>query len=259
MKTRYSSLLVVTMAKWLLMGLLLAVVLLFPHQDATASQAPQAPVNLRSAGSFAVLATSTITCSEAGTINGDVGVSPGTAFTGSPPVTVNGTVHLGDSIAAQAQADLNTAFIDAAGRSLGVISYGGELGGQTLAPGLYKSAPGSFAITSVDLTLDAQGNPNAVWIFQMASTLTVVSGRKIILAGGAQACNIFWQVGSAATLGTYSDFKGNILAAAAITVTTGVTMDGSALVWDGAVSYGGNTITRQPRRFFDQPWRLLLM
>ncbi|HEY9073359.1 MAG TPA: ice-binding family protein [Desulfobaccales bacterium] len=248
MKTMYPS-------KWLLMGLVLAVVLWFPHQEAIAGQAP---VNLRSAGSFAVLATSTITCTEAGTINGDVGVSPGTAFTGSPPVTVNGTLHLGDPIAAQAQADLNTAFIDAAGRP-GASLLGGVLDSLTLTPGLYKSSVGSFDITSNDLTLDAQGNPNAVWIFQMpSSTLTVVSGRKVILKNGAQACNIFWQVGSAATLGTNSDFKGNILAAAAITVTTGVTMDGSALVWDGAVSFGGNTITRQPRRFFDQPWRAVI-
>ena len=256
MKTIYSSLLVANMAKWMLMGLVLAVVLLFPHQDATASQAP---VNLRSASSFAVLAFSTITSTGGGTINGDVGVSPGTAFVpGVPPVIVNGTVHLNDSIAARAQADLTTAFDDAAGRP-GATSLGGELGGQTLAPGLYKSAVGSFGITLVDLTLDAQGNQNAVWIFQMpSSTLTVGNGRQVILAGGAQARNIFWQVGSSATLGTTSVFKGNILAFTAITVQTGARLDGRALARNAAVTLDANAVTKQPL-FTDQPWRILLM
>ena len=245
MKTMYSSLLVVNRAKWMLMGLVLAVVLLFPHQDATAGQAP---VNLGSAGSFAVLAGTTITSTAGGTINGDVGVWPGTDFVaGVPPVIVNGTVHLGDSIADQAQGDLTTAYNDAAGRTLVSSHPTGELGGKTLAPGLYKSASGSFDITSVDLTLDAQGNPNAVWIFQMASTLTVGTGRQVILAGGAQACNIFWQVGSSATLGTTSVFKGNILASTAITVKTGARLDGRALARNAAVTLDGNTLTKQPR------------
>ena len=111
----------------------------------------------------------------------------------------------------------------------------------------------------MDLTLDAQGNPNAVWIFQMpSSTLTVGNGRQVILAGGAQAGNIFWQVGSSATLGTTSVFKGNIMAYASITVNTGATLDGRALAQTGAVTLDGNTLTEQPRRFTDQPWRLLL-
>ena len=258
MKTVSTPLLAVNWVKWVLMGLVLAVVLLFPHQDATAGQAP---VNLGSTSSFAVLAGTTITSTNGGTINGDVGLSPGTDFDrGDPAVKVNGTVHLGDPIAAQAQGDLTSAFNDAAGRTLDVINLPtAELGGLTLAPGLYKSAPGSFAITSVDLTLDAQGNPNAVWIFQMpSSTLTVGNGRQVILAGGAQAGNIFWQVGSSATLGTTSIFKGNILAYASITVNTGATLDGRALAQTGAVTLDGNTLTEQPRRFTDQPWRLLL-
>ena len=147
MKTMYSPLLVVTRAKWMLMGLVLAVVLLFPHQDATASQAP---VNLGSAGSFAVLAGTTITSTNGGTINGNVGVWPGTTFVvGVPPVIVNGTIHLGDPIAAQAQGDLTTAFNDAAGRTLdAVLISAGDLGGKTLAPGLYKSAPLACHIVS---------------------------------------------------------------------------------------------------------------
>jgi hypothetical protein len=256
MKTRYQSLLVVDRAKWMLMGLVLAVVLLFPHRDATAGQAP---VSLGSARSFALLAGTTITSSGGGTINGDVGVSPGSAFVPGGAI-VNGGVYLGaDPIAVQAKADLATAFNDAAGRP-GAILSAGELGGKNLTPGLYKSSPGAtFDITAGDLRLDAKGNPNAVWIFQMLETLTVGDGRQVILAGGAQACNIFWQVGSSATLGMNSVFKGNILASASITVNSGVTMDGSALAQTAAVTYNGNTITRQPRRFTDQPWRILFM
>jgi hypothetical protein len=256
MKTMDPSFLVANRAKWMLMGLVLAVVLLFPHQDATASQAP---VNLRSAGSFAVLAATTITSTSGGTINGDVGVWPGTKFVvGVPPVIVNGTVHLGDSIAKLAQGDLTTAYNDAAARTLGVIPYGQELGGKTLAPGLYKSTSGAFDITSVNLTLDAHGNPDAVWIFQMTSTLTVGSGRQVILAGGAQARNIFWQVGSSATLGTTSVFKGNILAHTAITVQTGARLDGRALARIAAVTLDHNNLIKQPL-ITDQPWRRLLM
>lgn len=253
MITMDTKLVAVKRAKWMLMALSLWVVLFFTHQGATAGQEP---VNLRSADSFAVLAATQVTSTNGGAINGDVGVWPGTTFeVGVPPVTVNGTVHLGDPVAAQAQADLTTAYNDAAGRTLDVIVVAdGELGGKTLAPGLYRSAPGSFAITSVDLTLDAQGNPYAVWIFQMpSSTLTVGNGRKVILAGGARAGNIFWQVGSSATLGTTSVFKGNILALASITVNTGASLDGRALARTGAVTLDGNTITEQPLHKFYWP------
>jgi len=256
MNTMYGPLRGVNGAHWMLMGLVLAVGLLFPHREATAGQAP---VYLGSAGSFAVLAGTTITSTNDGTINGDVGVWPGTTWVvGVPPVIVNGTVHLGDPTAARAQADLTTAYNAAAGRSLGVILSDGELGGKTLAPGLYRSAPGSFGITLVDLTLDARGDRNAVWIFQMASTLTVGSGRQVILAGGAQARNIFWQVGSSATLGTSSVFKGNILAFTAITVNTGAKLDGRALARNAAVTLDGSNLTKQPLHN-DQPWRILLM
>src|SRR5213078_516102 len=120
-------------------------------------------------------------------------------------------IHAADAAAAQAQADLTTAYNDAAGRTVGAIAVAGNLGGQTLAPGLYKSTS-SLEISSGDLTLDAQGDASAVYIFEMASTLVTTTGRKVILAGGAQAANIYWQVGSSATLGVSSVFKGNILA-----------------------------------------------
>jgi hypothetical protein len=199
-----------------------------------------APVALGSASTFAVLAASTVTSTGPTTINGDLGLSPGTAVTGAP--TVNGTIHIADAAAAQAQADLTIAYNDAAARTVGAIGVAGNLGGQTLTPGLYKSTS-SLEISSGDLTLDAQGDANAVFIFQMGSTLTTTSGRQVILAGGAQAANVVWQVGSSATLGTTSVFKGNILALASITVTTGATVEGRLLARTGAVTLDSNTIT----------------
>jgi tetrahydromethanopterin S-methyltransferase subunit B len=204
-----------------------------------ATTAGQSPVALGTATTFAVLAGSTVTSTGATAVNGDLGVSPGTGLTGAP--TVNGTTHLGDPAAAQAQLDLTTAYNDAAGRTVGAIGVAGNLGGQTLTPGLYKSTS-SLEISSGDLTLDAQGDANAVFIFQMASTLTTTSGRQVILSGGAKAANIFWQVGSSATLGTTSVFKGNILALTSITLTTGATVEGRLLARNGAVTLDSNTV-----------------
>jgi len=203
----------------------------------------QAPVALGSAANFAVLAGSTVTNTGATTVTGNLGVSPGTAVTGFPPGTVSGTMHAGDPAAAQAQIDLTTAFNDAAGRSVGAVTVAGNLGGQTLTPGLYKSTS-SLEISSGDLTLDAQGDANAAFIFQMASTLTTTAGRQVILSGGAKAANVFWQVGSSATLGTTSVFKGNILAAQSITLSTGGTLDGRALTRVAMVALDTNTITK---------------
>src|SRR6185436_1598944 len=210
----------------------------FTTADTTAGQPP---VALGAAGTFAVLAASTVTSTGATAVNGDLGLSPGTAVTGFPPGTVNGTMHLADAAAAQAQADLTEAYNDAAGRTVGAIALAGNLGGQTLAPGLYKSTS-SLEISSGDLTLDAQGDANAVFIFQMASTLTTTVGRQVILSGGAKAANVFWQVGSSATLGTSSVFKGNILAQASITVTTGAAVEGRLLARTAAVTLSANII-----------------
>jgi hypothetical protein len=202
----------------------------------------QASVVLGTSSGFAVLAGSTVTSSGATTVNGDLGVSAGTAVTGFPPGLVNGVIHAGDAAAAQAQLDLTTAYNDAAGRTVGAVTVAGNLGGLTLTPGLYKSTS-SLEISSGDLTLDAQGNANAVFIFQMASTLTTTSGRQVILSGGAKAANIFWQVGSSATLGTTSVFKGTIMADQSISLTTGATLDGRALARIGAVTLDANIIT----------------
>src|SRR5438309_2077497 len=203
--------------------------------------AGQAPVALGAATTFAVLAGSTVTNTGATTVNGDLGLSPGIAVTGFPPGTVNGTIYAGVPAAAQAQLDLTTAYNDAAGRTVGAINVAGNLGGQTLTPGLYKSTS-SLEISSGDLTLDAQGDVNAVFIFQMASTPTTTAARQVILSGGARAANVFWQVGSSATLGTGSVFKGNILALASITVTTGAAVEGRLLARTGAVTLDSNII-----------------
>ena len=239
--------------KQILMGLVLAVAVMVPHQTLAAGPVP---VNLRSAAHFAILAGSTITSTGGGIINGDVGLSPA-GSQGIPPAQINGTIYNGGPIAAQAQLDLNDAIIAASPAQLpGGIDVGnGELGGRVLAPGVYKSAPGSYGITLVDLTLN--GGPNDVWVFQMASTLTVGVGRQIILTGGAQARNIFWQVGSSATLQTSSVFKGTIMAYASITMNASSTMDGRALAQTGAVTFNGQSGSLPPLR--DQPWRLLLM
>jgi hypothetical protein len=191
-------------------------------------------------GGFSVLAGTTVTNTGSTTVSGDVGVSPGTAVTGFPPGLASGAIHSADSAAAQAQAALTAGYIDAAGRP-GGTSVSGDLVGRTLTAGVYTST--SSLAVSGDVTLDAQGNPDAVFIFQIGSTLTTGSGSHVILANGAKACNVFWQVGSSATLGTNSDFKGNIMALTSITITTGVNLEGRALARNGAVTLDSDVIT----------------
>ena len=202
----------------------------------------QATVGLGTASTFAVLAGSTVTNTGPSVISGDVGLDPGSAVTGFPPGIVNaGTIHTTDGVALQAQSDLTTAYNDAAGRS-STASISSDLAGRTLTSGVYTSA--SSLGLSGDLTLDAQGDPSAVFIFQAGSTLTAGSRSHVTLIGGAQACNVFWQVGSSATIGTGSQFVGNILALTSISMTTGATLNGSALARNGAVTLDTNTITR---------------
>jgi hypothetical protein len=206
--------------------------------------AATAPVGLGTAGSFAVLAGTTVTNTVTPTrISGNLGVSPGTAVTGFPPgIVTGGTIHRADGVAGNAQSNLTTAYNDAAGRSptAAVPSFIGA--GQTLAPGVYHAS--SSLEVGGSLTLDAQGDPNAVWIFQApSSTLTTDSASSVVLTNGAQACNVFWQVGSSATLGTNSTFVGSILALTSITVQTGDTIHGRALARNGAVTLDDDTIT----------------
>ncbi len=204
-----------------------------------------ATVALAGASNLAVLAGSGVTSTGATTITGDLGLSPGSSVGGFPPGILNGTLHINNAIANQAKLDLTAAYNDAAGRtSTDIVTLSGNIGGLTLTPGLYKSTS-SLAISSGDLTFDAKGNANAVFIIQIASTLTTTSGRKVILSGGALASNIFWQVGSSATFGTTSVFKGTVMAMQSITLNTGATLDGRALARTGAVTMAGNTIVKQ--------------
>lgn len=200
-------------------------------------------VNLGAAAGFAVLAGQTVTNTGATTVKGDLGVSPGSAVEGFPPGVVVGTKHVTDSAAAAGIASLTTAYNDAAGRTLCPVSVAGNIGGRTLGPGLYKSTSG-LEISSGDLTLDAKGNGDAVFIFQMASTFITTEGRHVILAGGARASNIFWQVGASAALGTTSVVSGTIMADQSISMDTGATLNGRALARIGEVTLDGNTVTK---------------
>ncbi len=203
----------------------------------------QAPVGLGTAEPFAVLAGSTITNTGPSVINGDLGLDPGTEVTGFPPGTVNGARHVNNAVARQAKVDLVTAYNDAAGRPF-TATLPPDVGGRILTPGVYRtgSVP-SLGLTG-PLTLDAQGNPNAVFIFQIESTLTTATDSRVNLINGAQACNVFWQVGSSATLGTRTAFKGNILALTSISVNDAVTVDGRLLARNGAVTLINDTVTR---------------
>ena len=216
-----------------------AIALVIASQPALAETAP---VGLGTAASFAVLAGTTVTNTGPSTISGNLGVSPGTAVTGFPPgIVTDGTIHSANGVAAGAQSDLTTAYNDAAGRSPTANVPGFISAGQTLTPGVYKAS--SSLDVGGSLTLDAGGDPNAVFIFQAPSTLVTDSASSVILTDGAQACNVFWQVGSSATLGTNSAFTGSILALTSISVDTGDTIAGRALARNGAVTLDDDTIT----------------
>lgn len=196
---------------------------------------------LGTAQSFAVLAGAGITNTGVTTINGDVGSYPTTTQSGFSSVTLNGTNHLGDAVTQGAKTDLTTAYNNVAGQSP-VTVVPTELGSTTLIPGVYQATSGTFGITGT-VTLNGQGDPNAVFIFKMSTTLVTAAGSSVNLIGGTQACNVFWQVGSSATLGTNSTFRGNILALSSITLTTGANVIGRALARNGAVTMDTNTIT----------------
>ncbi|MEU5057100.1 ice-binding family protein, partial [Streptomyces sp. NPDC021470] len=223
----------------------------------TRAQAVASSVQLGTAADFGVLAGATVTNTGPTVVNGlNVGVSPGTAITGFFPttptgpgiVTPPGVLHSADAVAGQAKTDLNTAYNSAAGQTSPDAVYTDDphdFGDQTLTPGLYK-ANVSAGITGT-LTLDAQDNPDAVWVFQIGSSLTTASNSTVSFINGASPCNVYWQVGSSATLGTNSTFVGTILADTSITATTGATINGRLLAdaglrGDGAVTLDSNTI-----------------
>ena len=201
--------------------------------------AAAASVGLGTAAPFSVLGGSTVTNTGPTTMFGDLGLSPGTSVTGAPHVL--GQTHVADAVAVAAKNDLVTAYNDAASRpSSG--SAGTELAGQVFLPGV-RTASSSLLLSSGSVTLDAQGNPDAVFIFQIGSTLTTGSNTSVSLVNGAQACNVFWQVGSSATLGTGTSFVGTIMALESITATTAATIHGRLLARTAAVTLDTNTIT----------------
>ncbi len=203
----------------------------------------QGPVPLGTDSTFAVLAGSTVTNTGSSVVNGNLGVSPGAAVTGfGPGIVISGSIHAGDAAAAQAQADLTAAYNNAAARVCPGPPLPGDIGGTVIPAGVYCAAT-SLGISGV-VTLNGGGNPNAVFIFQIGSTLTTAAGNSVVnLIGGAQASNVFWQVGSSATLGTNTTFNGVIMAQASITVNTGAALNGRALARTGAVTLANNAVT----------------
>ena len=201
--------------------------------------------SLGTAQSFAVLGASAVTNTGPTVVTGDLGISPNniSSVTGFPPGTVLGTVHAADATASQAQSDTTAAYLQLVTQACPATNNltGIDLGGHTLVPGVYCFS--SSAQLTGTLTLDAQGDPNAVWVFQTGSTITTASGSSVKLINGAQACNVFWQIGSSATLGTTTTFLGNILALASITLNTSAKLFGRALARTGAVTLDSNTVT----------------
>lgn len=208
-------------------------------------QAAEAPIKMGTTANFAILAGETITNTGSTTITGDVGLDPGTAFTGDAQVTLTGssTLHIKDEVALTAKNDLITAYDDAAGREAKIISR--ELGGQTLTPGVYTSTEKDFLLNGI-LTLDAQGDPDAIFIFQTDTTLITGSGSSVVLTRNASACNVFWKVGSSATLGTDSIFAGSIFALTSIQAQRGAKVRGQLLARNGEVTLDTNRIVSGP-------------
>lgn len=215
------------------------IVLLISASPAFAQTSP----SLGNAASFGVLAGSTVTNTGSSVIAGNVGVSPGSAITGFPPGTVSSgnALHAANATSAAAQLSLTTAYNDLAGQTPTRNLTGQDLGGLTLTGGVYKFD--TSAQLTGNLTLNAQGSTNSAFIFQIGSTLTTASNSSITMINGGSLCNVYWQVGSSATLGTSTAFLGNILALTSITLNTGATVTGRALARNGAVTLDTNTAT----------------
>lgn len=224
----------------LAVALIAAILIGSSPQSASAYPSPGA-VTLGTASSFAVLGGSAVTNTGPTIVNGDLGVSPGTSITGFPPGIVNGVQHSADAVALQAQTDTTAAYNDLASRAPDQDLTGTDLGGLILSPGVYNFD--SSAGLTGSLTLDAGGDSSAIFIFQIGSALTTASGSQVVLTNGAQACNVYWQIGESATLGTNSTFVGNVLALASITMNTGSNVYGRVLARTGAATLDSNTVT----------------
>ncbi|WP_440100168.1 ice-binding family protein [Streptosporangium sp. H16] len=225
-----------------LLSCLLVVLLIVLPAGRSGASAADPPVALGAAGSFAVLAGDSVVNTGASVITGDLGVTPGVTVSGFPPGSVAGTIHVNDAAAVQAQSDFTLAYNDVASRTP-TATVPTDLGATTLTPGVYTSLSGTFSNTGA-LTLDAQGDPDAIFIFQATSTLLTAGASTVTLIGGAQARNVFWQVGTSATLGAASTLSGTILALASITAGAGMVVDGRFLARDGTVTLDSDTITR---------------
>ncbi|MCI4361513.1 MAG: DUF3494 domain-containing protein, partial [Thermoplasmata archaeon] len=212
-----------------------------PDLPSPAAACGQLPVPLASASSYAILASSTVTSTGNTAITGNLGLSPGTSVTGFPPATITGIKNITTPSAAAAMANLTIAYNNASGRTNCAVTIAGNIGGQTLTPGLYKSTS-SLAISSGDLTLSGGGNPNGVFVFQVASAFTTTSGRAVVLSDGAQAGNVYWQIGSSVTIGTTSVMKGTIMAHDSISMLTGSVLNGRVMAQTGEVSLAATTI-----------------
>ena len=200
-----------------------------------------AAINLGSATPDAVVAGTTITNTGNSVLTGDISLSPGTSITGFPPGTASGTSNAADATSLAAQTSATAAYGVAAGETPFTTLAGGTVGGLTLSPGVY-TASSAMQLTG-PVTLNAGGDASAVFIFQAGSTLTTASAASVVLEGGAQACNVYWQVGSSATLGSTTSFVGTILALASVTLNTGATVDGRVFAQTGAVTLDDNVIT----------------
>jgi hypothetical protein len=203
-----------------------------------------APVDLGTAQPFVVLSGAGATNTGPSVLNGDLGVSPGTSLSGfGAPAVVNGATHGNDGVAAQAQADLTTAYNVAAGQAIspGNELTGQDLGGLSLTPGAYGFS--SSAELTGQLTLDAQGDPNAQFVFVIGTTLTTASASSVILTNGASPCNVYWKVGSSATFGSTTSFEGNVLALESISVNNGVNVLGRLLARNGEVTLINDVLT----------------
>jgi Ice-binding-like len=198
-------------------------------------------VNLATAAPFVVLGGSTVTNTGPSVLNGDLGVAPGTALVGfGLPAVVNGATHDNDGVAGQAQSDLTTAYDVAAAQPITSDLTGQDLGGLTLTAGAYHYS--TSAQLTGQLTLDAAGDPNAQFVFEIGSTLTTASASSVLLINGASPCNVYWQVGSSATLGTTTAFEGNVMALTSITLNHAATVQGRALARNGAVTLDDNAL-----------------
>ena len=239
MKDIFSSIWRVAFALVLVLSMGLTSILSGAYPASAATAPP-----LGTAGNYAVLAGTTITNTGATVVaGGDVGVAPGSAITGFPPgiVLAPNIIHVGnDAPTIQAKNDLATAYINAAGQPMTVDLSGQDLGTVgALVPGVYRFT--SDAQLTGTLTLN--GGPADIWIFQIGSSLTTAANSNVVFVGGGQNCNVFWQVGSSATLGTASAMVGNVLALTTITMNTGATLAGRALARNGAVNLATNAIT----------------